>query len=101
MTATIITKTIKSQKISGFENTLLLLTMFSYKHLWLTILLKTRVGMVLEMKDVLTFTNRIIVRTQNFPKKLTYYTSLYAHVRMRIRGVRNISFPETFAYALN
>ena len=36
-----------------------------------------------------------------FPKKLTYLTPWYAHVRLRIRGVRNVSFSESFANILN
>ena len=34
-------------------------------------------------------------------KKLTFITPWYAHVRVRSRGIRNVSFPETFAYLLN
>ena len=34
-------------------------------------------------------------------KKLTFLTPWYAQVRVRIRGFRNVSFSENFAYALN
>ena len=36
-----------------------------------------------------------------FSKKLPFLTPWYAHVRVRIRGVRNVSFSENFAYVLN
>ena len=37
----------------------------------------------------------------NFSEKLTFPTPRYAHVRVRIRGVRNVSFSDNFAYVLN
>ena len=60
-----------------------------------------------------------LVRKQNFPEtlirtrdhpfstyakfseKLTFVTPRYAHVRVRIMGVRNVSFSENFAYVVN
>ena len=36
-----------------------------------------------------------------FSKKLPFLTPWYAHVRVRIWGVRNVSFSENFAYVLN
>ena len=36
-----------------------------------------------------------------FSEKKTNITPWYAHVRVRSRGIRNVSFPETFAYLLN
>ena len=36
-----------------------------------------------------------------FSEKLTFRTPWYAHVRVYIRGIRNISFLENFAYFLN
>ena len=36
-----------------------------------------------------------------FSEKLSFLTSWYAHECVRIRGVRNVSFPENLAYVLN
>ena len=36
-----------------------------------------------------------------FSEKLTFLTPWYAHIRVRIREVRNVSFSENFAYVLN
>ena len=41
-----------------------------------------------------------LVCTQSFPKKLTFRTPWYAHVRV-YQGVRNVGFSESFAYVLN
>ena len=36
-----------------------------------------------------------------FSEKLTYLTPWYAHVRVRLRGVGNVSFSENFTNAIN
>ena len=41
-----------------------------------------------------------LVRTQNFPKQLTFLTSRYAHVHVRIKGSEIIAFWENFAGVL-
>ena len=38
---------------------------------------------------------------EKFSEKLTFLTLWYLNVCVRIRGVRNVSFPENFAYVLN
>ena len=36
-----------------------------------------------------------------FSEKLTFLTAWYAHARVRIKGVRDVSFSQNSAYALN
>ena len=36
-----------------------------------------------------------------FAEKLTFLHPLYAHISVQIKGLRNASFSENFAYALN
>ena len=41
-----------------------------------------------------------LVCKQNFPKKLTFLSPRYAHVRVRIKGVRNFSFLKKLVYCV-
>ena len=53
------------------------------------------------MLDSVLNRNQSFSTYEKFSEKLTFLTLWYLNVWVRIRGVRNVSFPENFAYVLN
>ena len=53
------------------------------------------------MLDSVLNRNHSFSTYEKFSEKLTFLTLWYLNVWVRIRGVRNVSFPENFAYVLN